>query len=191
MRMLIRACAIVVAIGGTAAAQDRTATSKLTVKGDDVKTVMMRGCLVHGAGNVFLLSGAIAAAGDDLKAETRTKTDVDDHGQTVKEKTTTKIDKDDAKIVRTGPRTTYEVISRGGVELLPYVGRQVELAALIVDPAKGDDDAKVKIKEETKVDREDAPDSKEKTETKLEIPRSANARLTAVSVRQIAPACLP
>jgi len=47
----------------------------------------------------------------------------------------------------------------------------------------------VKIKDETKVEREDAPDSKSNSKTKLELPRSPNAAYTVVSMKSLGVPC--
>jgi hypothetical protein len=190
MKTAMRACAIIAVLGIPAYAQDHNVKSKISVKGDDAKAVVMQGCLGREPGtNLFLLSGAIAGVGDQVQSETQRKTDVDDDKTTVKEKTKTKVDDGKAKVLSTGPNTTYELLPRPGVDLIPYVGRQVEITALAVDPSKGNDTAKVKIKEETKVDRENAPDAKSTTETKAELPRGPHTRLTAISARQIGTTC--
>jgi len=61
----------------------------------------------------------------------------------------------------------------------------------VVDPAKkGDDDAKVKVEEKTKVERDNAPDSKSKTTSKAEIARGPNAQFAVTSLKMISPVCI-
>ena len=70
------------------------------------------------------------------------------------------------------------------------MNQRVEIAAVRVDPAKkGDDDAKIKIKEQTKAENENAPDAKAKSNTKVEVPRGSAPRLMAMSVKTIASTC--
>lgn len=85
---------------------------------------------------------------------------------------------------------TYELTPRAGVELLPHVGTQVEISAVMVDAAKGGDDvADIEIEERTEVEREDAPDTKVETRTEAELPRGEHARLMVVSVKPVGAAC--
>jgi len=184
MKALIRVGVAFAALGVSVYAQDRTVTST-TVKGDDVKTVLMRGCLTQRPpSGVFMLSGAITATGNDLKSKTRAKTDVDGNNTTVKEKTETKLDDRDH---HPAVPAIYVLSPRTGVDLSRFVGHEVEIAA--VTPSKRDDDAKVKINEETTAHVEDAPDVKTKTETKAELP-AGTSQLIVVSARQISPACV-
>ena len=53
----------------------------------------------------------------------------------------------------------------------------------------GDDDAEVTIREETRIKRDNAPDTKVKSKTKAELPRGAHARLSVVSVKPLPGAC--
>jgi hypothetical protein len=47
----------------------------------------------------------------------------------------------------------------------------------------------VKIEEDTKVDRDNAPDSTVKSRTEAEIPRGDHTRVTVLSVKTVAPSC--
>lgn len=187
MKAVIMGALVALAIGGTAAAQDRTVTSQTKVSGDDAKTVVMRGCLQQtAAGNGFLLLGGVAAAGGDLKSKSTVKTDVDHGKKTVEGKSTTKID-DDRAIGTAGATTAYAVTPRGGVDLASHAGQEVELTAALIESGKGK--AEVKFKDDTKVDREHAPDSKVESKSKAEVARGPLPQLMAVSVKSLGHAC--
>ena len=86
--------------------------------------------------------------------------------------------------VGTSGRTMmYDLVPRTGVNLSAHVGHRVEIAGVMLDPAKGDDDAEVTIREDTKVKADDAPDARVRTKTKAELPRGAHSRLSVVSVK--------
>lgn len=190
MKALIPACAMAIAMAAAVHAQDSTVTSKTQVSADDARTVVATGCLQQAPGTkTFTLAGASMVTGEDLTAKTRVKTDVDKDDTTVKAESTTKVDRDDRAVGTSGTVKAYELSPRAGVDLSAHVGKQVEISAVMLDAAKGDDDAEVKIKEETKTKVDDAPDSKVESVTKAELPRGDNARLTVVSVKQIAASC--
>ena len=100
----------------------------------------------------------------------RCETDVDNHGNDVKTKSRTEVES------RRRPPRRYRGVEgviradrrQQGVELASHVGQQVQVTAVALDAKKGDDDAKVKIEDETKVDRENAPDAKVKSRTEAD-----------------------
>jgi hypothetical protein len=190
MMRFISTCAIAVALAAaTANAQDSTVKSKTKVTADDARTMTMTGCLGQGptAGS-YLLSGAMAATGEDVTVKSKTKTDVDRNDTKVKTKARTTVD--DATVGTAGTATVYDVTPRAGVNLASYIGQRVQITAVMLDPAtRFDDDADVKIKDKTKVKTDDAPDRTLRSRTKVELPRGAYPRLTAVSVRTISPDC--
>ena len=190
MKPLIAICVLALACAGSAAAQDSTATTKTKVKADNARTVTMTGCLQQGVtANSYSLIGNMTASGEDLKSKTTVKTDVDKDKTKVETKDTTKID--DANHAPVGTAfTRYELTPKDGVNLAPHVGHQVEITAVMLDPAKDKDDkAKVQIKEKTEIDTEHAPDAKGQSKTKVEVPRGLDARLMALSVKHISPTC--
>ena len=187
MKMAIIGSLVALAISATAAAQDSTVKSQTKVSGDDAKTVVMRGCLQQtAAGNGFLLLGGVAAAGDDLKSKSTVKTNVDDGKRTVEGKSKTKID-DDRAVATAGSTTAYAVTPRSGVELASHAGQEVELTGALIEAGKGK--AEVKLREDTKVDRDDAPDSKTENKSKAEIARGPLPQLLAVSVKPLGRTC--
>jgi hypothetical protein len=189
MKSTISAAVIALALGVAVSAQDSTVKSKTQVKSDDAQTVTMTGCLLPNAAGGYTLSGTMASAGDDVTIKSKVKTDVDD--EDTKVKSTAKIDNDDSKAIGTsGSVSSFDVSARDGVDLAAHAGHKVTIAAVMLDAAsKGDDDAKIKIKEDTKVKAEDSPDGKVQSKTKAELPRGANARLMAVSIQQVGENC--
>ena len=170
-------------------AQDSTVKSRTNIKTDDAKVITMVGCLRSDpASRSYSLVGHIAAAGDDVTAKSKVKTDVDKDKTKVQGKTEVKGDKDKGKAVATaGAIATYALLASPDVNLASNVGQQVQISALQVE--KGHGDADVKIKEQTKVEREGEPDSKSDSKTKLELPRSPNAAYTVVSVMPLGMPC--
>ena len=190
MRLMIPACAVAVALAGAAHAQDSTVTSKTRIEADDARAIVATGCLRQSADTkTFSLMGAVVATGEDLTAKSRVETDVDKDDTEVKTETRTKVDRDDRAVGTSGTMKSYDLSPRAGVDLSAHVGKQVEISAVMVDAANGDDDAEIEIEERTKTRVDDAPDSKVKSETELEIPRGANARLTVVSVKPLGTSC--
>jgi hypothetical protein len=181
------ACAFAVAVS----AQDATVKSKTTIDADDAKIITMTGCLQQGAtSDLFVLSGVTMVKGDDLESKSRTKIDVDDDETEVTTRTKTEVETDEAEAVGTsGSVRIYELMPKEGVSLTPHVGHKVEVTAVKVKAANGDDDADVELKTETKVRRDDAPDSRTKSKTEMELPRGASPRLTVMSVKHISPSC--
>jgi hypothetical protein len=191
MQRFFSACAIVAACAVATSAQDTTIKSKTKVDADDAKVVTMTGCLQAGTtGDVFTLTGARAVSGEDLEARSKTKIDVDKDETEVKEKRRTEVEHEDETPVGTsGAVTTYELMPKDGVNLTPHVGHRVEITAVALDKKDGDDDAEIDIETKTKIEREDKPDAKIKSDTEAELPRGAQNRLTVVSVKHISPSC--
>lgn len=192
MTRFFSACAIVTAMAVSMSAQDTTVKSKTKVEADDAKVVTMTGCLQASAtGDMFTLTGAKAVAGDELEARAKTEVDVDKNETETKTKTRTEVEHEDETPVGTaGAVTTYELMAKEGVDLTPHVGHRVEITAVALDKKSAtDDDAEVEMRTKTKVEREDAPDTKVKSKTEAELPRGAKNRLTVVSVKHVSPSC--
>jgi hypothetical protein len=192
MRALITGSIVALAFGVTAAAQDSTVKTQTKVDGDDARAVTMRGCLQQTAGSGFLLLGGVTASGDELTSKSTVKTDVDDDTKTVTSRTRTEIDKDDKdKTVGTsGTATNYTVMPRDGVDLAMHAGKEVELTAVMIDArVGGDKDAEVKVEQKTKVEADDAPDTKVESTSKADVPRGATPRLMAMSVKSLGQSC--
>jgi hypothetical protein len=181
------ACAFTVAVS----AQDATIKTKTKIDADDAKVITMTGCLSKApAGDLFVLAGATKLKGDDMKSTSKTKIDVDEDETEVKTKTKAEVETDDDEAVGTsGSVATYELMPKEGVDLTAHVGHKVEITAVALNPADDDDDAEVDVTTKTKIKVDDAPDTKVKSKTEAELPRGANARLTVMSVKHIAPSC--
>jgi hypothetical protein len=180
------------ALAVSVSAQDTQVKTKTKIDADDAKVITMTGCLSKApAGDVFVLAGATTLKGDDMKSKSKTKIDVDENETEAKTKTKTEVENEDKEAVgTTGAVSTYELMPKEGVNLDPHVGHRVEVTAVALNPASGtDDDAEVDVKTKTKVKVDDAPDAKVKSKTEAELPRGANARLTVLSVKHIAPSC--
>ena len=187
MKRLISTCAIAAALAAGLHAQDSKTTTRTQVKADDAKAITATGCLVPGlAPDVFVLRGAITARGEEVTTKTRTKADVDNDESRVRTDTRTKAEGDRDR-VGAGTVVMYDLSPRAGVDLAPHIGQQVQLTAILLDRGKGDAD--VKVKEETQVDREHAPDSKSKTESKITVDRGSGPRLNVISVKPLGQRC--
>ena len=194
MNRFLSVCAIVAAFAVSTFAQDTTVRSKTKVDADDAKVVTMTGCLQAGAsGDVFTLTGAKSAAGEDLESKSKTETDIDEDKTEVEAKTETEVerdDDDDKPVGTSGAVTTYELMPKDGVNLTPHVGHRVEITAVALDEKSAtDDDAEIEMETKTKIEREDAPDAKVKSKTEAELPRGDKARLTVMAVKHISPSC--
>ena len=188
MKRLIPICALAAALAATAHAQDSTSTTRTQIKADDAKAITATGCLVSGlAPGTFALRGGVTAKGDEVTSNSRVKTDVDKDETKVTSETRTKAHGDHDR-VGPGGVALFDLSPRAGVDLAAHVGQQVQLTAVMLDRGKGDAD--VKIKEETRVDRENAPDAKAKSETKINVPRGdGGPRLNVLSVKPLGQSC--
>ena len=187
MTRFVSTCAIAAALAVGLHAQDSKTTTRTQVKADDAKAITATGCLVPGlAPDVYALRGSIIARGEEVNTKTRTKADVDRDEARVRTDSKTKAEGDHDR-VGGGTVVLYDLSPRAGVELAPHVGQQVQLTAILLDRGKGDAD--VKVKEDTKVDREDAPDSKAKSESKITVDRGDGPRLNVLSVKPLGQRC--
>ena len=167
MRLTIHIAVVLAALGATAYAQDTTVKSRTKINADEAQVVSMTGCLRQDtATGTYSLIGSIAAAGDNVRTDSKVKVDVDKKDTTVTAETRAKGDK------RSGADpdaiSTYG-LAPGNVNLTPYVGRQVQIAAAAVKP--GHKDADVTIDDKTTVDPERGRDSASQSKTKVEVGR--------------------
>lgn len=160
----ISSCVLALFAAAAVHAQDTTIKSETRIKVDDAKVMSIRGCL-GGGPTSFTLSNVVAASVP---------------GQ-----------KDDRKTAGSGLLESYALVPRDGVALAAHVGHRVELTGVVVPPAtKGDDDAKIEVKEQTQVKRENAPDSKTETTTKARIARGPEAQFAVTSLKMVSPVCI-
>ena len=187
MRSITPALALTVALTVPAVAQDNTTKTTTKIKADDARIVSMTGCLREDPlTHAFTLVGSMAtASGDELRTDTKVKTDVDKDETTVKATTKTTADGDRA-VATSGSMRSYALLP-GNVALSPHIGHRVQLSAIVVEAGHGDAD--VKIEQTTKVDPEHGDDSTRRTKSKVELPKSPYGHYTVVSVTPIAGTC--
>ena len=183
MYRIFSAAVVALGIAAAASAQDTTTQSKTKVSADgDARTITLTGCLERGPGSLFTLRSSGAVASDDVTTKSKTKTEVDrDETRT---KSRTDIEHGDHRET-TGLAATYQLTPQQGVDLAGHVGRRVQIIAVALKPGK--DDADVKIKDQTKIERKNAPDAEQKSETERTISRRDG--VTVVSVKPIGGAC--
>jgi hypothetical protein len=187
MNKWIPTCAIAAAFAVSVHAQDSTVTTRTQVKADDAKAITATGCLVPGlAPGAFALRGAITARGDEVSSKTETKTEVDRDESRVRTETRTRADGDHDRVGH-GTALLFDLSPRAGVDLVPHIGKQVQLTAVVLERGKGD--AEVKVKEETNVEREDGKDGKSRTESKVTVDRDGGPRLNVISVKSLGQPC--
>ena len=186
MKLFIPVAAGALAFTAVVNAQDSTVRSSTTIKADDAKVVTMNGCLrqdtVTGR---YSLVGAIAAAGDEVRVDSKVKTEVDKDDVKVTERS--RVRSDDGAVGTTGTTSTYMLVPRSEVNLSQHVDKQVQLSAVIVEAGKGD--AEVKVETQTKVDPDNAPDSRTRTRAEVELPKSPAGAYSVITVKQTAASC--
>ena len=186
MRLFVSTGVALLAFTVAAGAQDSTVRSRSNVKADDAQVVAMTGCLRQDqATRAYLLVGKVTAAGENVRTEEKTKTDIDSDKATVRSRTTTKAD--DGAVAADGGGSVYALVPRAGVDLASQVGHRVQLSAIIVEPGKGDAD--VRIDDKTRVDQENGRDTSSRSKTKVELPRGAIGQYTVVSVKSAGGTC--
>lgn len=186
MKRLIPTLAIAAALAGGVHAQDSKTTTRTQVKADDAKAITATGCLVAAAPGAFALRGAITARGEEVSTRTRTKTEVDRDESRVRTETRTRADGDHDRVGHADV-AVYDLTPRQGVNLASHVGQQVQITAIKLD--RGEDDAEVKIKEDTRVENQNAPDGRSRTESKIKVERGDGPRLNVISVKPLGQSC--
>ena len=186
MKRLIPTLAIAAALATSAHAQDSKTTTRTQVKADDAKAITATGWLVAAAPGAFALRGAITARGEEVTTKTRTKTEVDRDESRVRTESRTRAEGDHDRVGHADV-VVYDLTPRAGVNLATHVGQQVQVTAVMLDRGKGDAD--VKVKEDTRVENENAPDGRSKTESKITIDRGDGPRLNVISVKPLGQSC--
>jgi hypothetical protein len=157
----------------------------------------------------FAATGAALLAAQDVKSETKIKTDDDakpvmftgclqtgttsasyilENAVPLKQETKTETQVNAAGVPQsstTSTNTTYALVPQGSVEFQQNVGHKVEVTAMMV-PA-GNDTAELKT--QTKTEIEGAPDRK--VESKEKVEQGAHPQLRVVSIKHLADRCLP
>jgi Rieske Fe-S protein len=186
MKRLIPTLAIAAALATGVHAQDSKTTTRTQVKADDAKAITATGCLVAAAPGAFALRGAITARGEEVTTKTRTKTEVDRDESRTRTESRTRADGDHDRVGHADV-VVYDLTPRAGVNLARHVGQQVQMTAILLDRGKGDAD--VKVKEETRVENQNAPDARSRTESKITVDRGDGPRLNVISVKPLGQSC--
>jgi hypothetical protein len=187
MQRILSACAIAALMGVGAAAQDRDTTvkSKTEIKTDDASVVSMTGCLRRDIAGNYTLLGTAVKGRDGITTETKVRTENDRDESKVTTEARTRVE--DGRVGTSGALTTFIVMPREGLVLLPHIGQQVQIAAVMVDPDHKD--AEVKIEEKTSVDPGRGEDRTKRSKTEVEIDGDASLHYTVVSVKPLGSAC--
>ena len=157
MSRLIASFAIALGCAVALHAQDTTTTTKTEVKGDVAKTVTYTGCVQSGAeARSFILAKV----------------------QPVAKSTTTEVGTSGSATTTT--TTTYALVPTEKIELQPHMGHKVEVTGIMM-PA-GD----TKTETTTKIERENAPDTKIKETVKSD---NAMPQFRVISVKPVADTC--
>jgi len=184
MRRILTACVIALSMTLVASAQDSTVKSKTKVKADDASVYSLNGCLQRDVAGNYTLFGTAVAGDDHLTTESKVKTDNDKNKSKVTTSSQTKVD--DARGTA-GTLATFMLFPRDNVSLGQYVGQQVQMSAIVVDP--NHKDADVKIEDKTTVDPAHGDDHTKRSTTKVEVDRGAHGQFTVVSVKPLGSAC--
>ena len=187
MRLFIRVVIAIAALSVPLAAQDSKVKSRTNIKADDATVTSMTGCLGQElATGVYTLNGTIATSGKELETNSKVKTDVDKDKTTVRGKTETKAH--DGAVATGGTESIFMLVpGNSNVDLAAHVGERVQISAIAVKAGHGDAD--VKIKENTRVDAEHAPDATSRSKTKIELPRSPAGQYTVMSITSTGSRC--
>jgi hypothetical protein len=160
----ISPCVLALFAAAAVHAQDTTIKSETRIKVDDAKVMTISGCL-GGGPTSFTLSNVVAASVPSQKDDRKTGGSP-------------------------GLLESYALVPRDGVALAAHVGHRVELTGVVVPPATKDNDAKIEVKEQTQVKRENAPDSKAETTTRARIARGPEAQFAVTSLKMVSPVCI-
>jgi len=178
MRLVVPVAIAVAALSIPLSAQDSTVRSRTNIKADDATVTSMTGCLRQDVAGVYTLDGTVATSGKEIETNSKVKTDVDKDKTTVKGKTETKAN--DGAVATGGNVSTFVLVPGNNVDLASHVGERVQISAIVVKAGHGDAD--VTIKDKTKVDPENARDSKSQSKTKLELARTPAGQYTVMSM---------
>jgi hypothetical protein len=186
MQRLIPICAIVAAMTVALGAQDTKVTSRTEVEADDASVLSLMGCLRRDAvSGRYTLVGTTAAAGEKVTTRSRVETDVDDDDVEIQARTRSE---GDGAVATSGALMTYILVPRGNVSLVPHVGHQVQVSAVMLEP--GEDDAEVKVRERTTVDPDNAPSRTGRSKTEVEVENVRHGQLAVVSIKAMTQPCV-
>ena len=95
---------------------------------------------------------------------------------------------DDGRVGTAGTLSTFMLAPRERIALNKYVGQQVQLTAVVLDP--GEKDADVKVEEKVSVDPEHGDRSSKRTKTEIEVEGpAAHGQFTVMTVKPMGGAC--
>ena len=186
MRRIISGCAVALSMTLVASAQDSTIKSRTEIKADDATVFSMTGCLRQDVAGNFTLFGTSVKSREGVTTDTKVRTENDRDESKVT--TTTRTKADEGRIGTAGTLSTFMLRPREGVALNKYVGQQVQLTAVVLDP--GERDAEVKVEEKVSVDPERADASSKRTKTEIEVEgAAAHGQFTVMTVKAMGGAC--
>jgi hypothetical protein len=166
MRHVVSTCLIALGFAASLAAQDTKITTKTTVEGDDTKPMVVSGCLMGGPATFTLLNNSAAVIARDKSSEP-------------------------GAVGTSGVVSTYSLTARDGVDLKTHVGQKVEVTGVAIAAGDKDDDAEIEIKEDTKIERDDAPDDRAKSRSEVEVSRGPAPKLMVTGVKMLSATCTP
>lgn len=184
MRRMLSACALALSMSIVASAQDTTVKSRTEIKTDEASAVSMTGCLERNLAGDYTLFGTAVKGKDGVTTETKVRTENDKDESKVTTEARTRAD---GGVGTAGALSTFMLMPRDAGQLSKYVGQQVQIAAVMVDPDHKDAD--VKIEERTTVDPEHSDSKTRRSSTKIEVEREPVGHYTVVSVKTLASAC--
>ena len=184
MRRVLSACAFALSMSLIASAQDTTVKSKTQIKTDEASAVSMTGCLERNPAGDYTLFGTAVKGRDGVTTETKVRTENDKNESKVTTEARTRAD---GRIGTAGALSTFMLVPRDAAQLSKYVGQQVQISAVMVDPDHKDAD--IKIEERTTVDPEHADSKTKRSTTKIEVDRAAPFHYTVVSVTALGSPC--
>ena len=185
MRRILTACAVAASMTMVAAAQDSTTRSRTEIKADDATMFSMTGCLRQDVAGNFTLYGTAVKAREGITTDTKVQAENDRDESKVT--TTTRTKADEGRVGTSGRLSTFLVSPRDGVALKQYVGQEVQLTAIMVDP--DEKDAKVKIEDKTRVDPEHADASTKRSKTEIEVEGDAVGQYTVMTAKATGGSC--
>jgi hypothetical protein len=138
-------------------AQETTTTTKTEVKGNDAKTVTYSGCMQTGAEPRSFVLAKVVPVGRTTTTEVGT-----------------------AGTTTTTTTTNYVLVPGEKVEFQPLVGHKVEVTGVMIPAGQS------KTETKTKIEREDAPDTKIKETVKSD---STMPQFRVISIKNLAESC--
>ena len=166
MRHVVPTCLVALGFAASVAAQDTKITTKTTVEGDDAKATVVSGCLMGGPATFTLISNSAPLTARERSAEP-------------------------GAVGTSGAVSAYSLSARDGVDLKTHIGQRVEITGVEIAAGDKDDDAEVAVKEETKIERDDAPDDKITSRTEAKVARGPAPKLAVTSVKMLSSTCTP